>query len=87
MMDARHVLERFKNRAIATILDVKERDCDEFLPAMVQVRLRKVIVDQLNDYFELANVLQESAGYGVVLNEEYLERIDRIFETLEKQAR
>lgn len=80
MNEAEHYLERRKNKAIAIILSHKERDCDPFLPDDVSESLRKVILDQVNDLAELATSLLDST---IVLNEEYMERIDRILERWE----
>lgn len=75
------VLGRRKDRAIAVVLGVKERECDHLLTAEAARKLRKVILDQFNDYYLLAADLVGSLDVGIVgLNEEYLRRLDEIYE-------
>lgn len=80
----RELLERRRNRAIAIVLGVKERECDMSLSAAASQKMRKVILDQMNDFCDLAcDVLESlSADSGVVLNEHYLEKIDEIHASL-----
>lgn len=78
--DTRFFLERRKNKAIAIILSLKERECDQYLPTEASEALRKVILDQLNDLAELAESLLDSS---TILNEEYVKKIDRILERWE----
>lgn len=78
------VLKRRKDRTLAVILGVKERECDSFLPPEAQRRLRKAILDAVNDFHEM--VLDIVGSYdtsgGVVLNEEYLQKIDDLHDAL-----
>lgn len=77
------LLEKRKNRSIAIILGVKERYCDRHLPEDSSLRLRKVILDQLNEMYELMIDIAGSLDTGeVVLNEEYLGKIDRMLEEI-----
>lgn len=77
---AERLLARRRDRAIAIILSVKERECDAYLPEDASKRLRKVILDQFNDF---ASLLGDIADSGVVLNQDYLDKIDKIYEHLE----
>lgn len=73
------LLRKRKDRAIAIILAVKERDCDKHLPPDVQRALRKVVLDQLNEFYEIVVDVAGSLDNGeFVLNEEYLAKIDEI---------
>lgn len=73
------VLSRRRDRAIAIILGVKERDCDRHLPPEISKKLRKVVLDQLNEFYDLTLDLMRSLDTGeVVLNEHYLRKIDEL---------
>lgn len=75
-MNAEELVERRKDRAIAIILRMKESECDEFLPAGVRTKLRKVILDQLNDLAEVVtDILKASTSDTVVVNEFWLEKL------------
>lgn len=77
------LLRRRKDRAIAIILGVKEREADHMLPPEVQRKLRKVVLDALNDYYEMTLDVMGSLDTGeVVLNGEYLAKIDELHDTL-----
>jgi hypothetical protein len=77
------LLKKRKDRSIAIILGVKERECDRHLPEQASLRLRKVILDQLNELYEIVIDITASLDTGdVVLNEEYLGKIDRMVEEL-----
>lgn len=78
--DFTKLLARRRDRAIAIILGVKERECDYFLPDDVSKSLRKVILDQFNDFAVLA---EDLANSNVVLNQRYLEKLDSILEHLD----
>lgn len=70
------MLARQRDRAIATILDFKERECDEYLPVEVQRKLRKVVLDQLNELTIFAVDLAD--GGEAIVNELFLEKLDEI---------
>lgn len=77
------LLKKRKDRSIAIILNVKERECDKHLPEQASLRLRKVILDQLNEMYSMMIDVADSLDTGdVVLNEEYLGKIDRMVEEL-----
>lgn len=76
------LLDRRCKRSIAIILGVKEREADFLLPDDVQRKLRKVIIDQLNDFCALATDIVESASRGIVFNELYLKKIDEIHDSV-----
>lgn len=74
------LIERRRDRAIGAILGVKEREVDEFLPDAVRRRLRKVVLDQLNDYtalvLDVMGPLQDDTD--IVLNDMWLDKIEQI---------
>jgi hypothetical protein len=73
------LLKRRRDRAIAIILSIKERECDEYLPRETRVKLRKVVLDQFNEFYDLVLDLMSSLDQGdVVLNEEYLVKLDNV---------
>lgn len=73
------VIAKRRDRAIATLLGVKEREIDQYLPPEARALLRKAIMDQLNDFHGLvADVVGSLDNGEVVLNELYLEKLDRM---------
>lgn len=75
-MNAEELIERRKDRAIAIILRLKESECDQFLPAATRVKLRKIILDQLNDLSDVViDVLRASTSDNVVVNEFWVEKL------------
>jgi hypothetical protein len=80
-MDDKTFLGKRRDRAIATLLGFKERECDEFLPDDVSQKLRKEILDQINELCDIAFDLLGSAG-GPGTNQIYLDKIDEIHEML-----
>lgn len=75
------VLERRRNRSIAIILGVKERDCDQFLTEEASNRLRKVVLDQLNEYHDfIVDIFRTvDTSEQFVVNEHFLDKIDAIY--------
>lgn len=73
-MDAKEFLGRRRDRAIAELLGFKEREVDYYLPDDVAARLRKEILDQVND---LTHTAFDLLGSG--FNQEFLDRIDEIY--------
>ena len=81
------LLRKRRDRAIAICLGVKERECDRHLPPEASTRLRKVILDQLNEFYDLCLDVTRSLDTGeVTLNEIYLEKISEIHSTVVKPA-
>ena len=75
------MLARQRDRAIAILLDYKERECDSYLPNEVSRFLRKAILDQLNDFHLFCKDLIDAIeGEKVVLNDEYLERFNELYD-------
>ena len=81
------LLAKRRDRSIAILLGYKERECDEFLPSAVRVELRKVVLDQINDFYELCLDLMASVDNdSVTLNELYLDKIDSIYESIARES-
>lgn len=78
MSGTTELLEKRCRRAIAVVLSAKEKDADEYLPPEIQVRLRKVILDQFNDLLALSLDLLDSLERDSVVNEIWLERLGDI---------
>lgn len=73
------VLEKRKNRCIAIVLGVKEHEIDRELNAQQSQKLRKVILDQFNDfYFLVVDVMSTLDTGDVVLNGHYLDKLNDI---------
>jgi hypothetical protein len=81
------ILERRRNKAIAVVLGVKEREVDYYIPKPIQDKLRKVVLDQFNDYHELCvDVFRSLDNDEVTLNEHYLELLDDIHSAVVKNG-
>ena len=81
------LLAKRRDRAIAIILGVKEREVDQYLPPQVRAKLRKVILDQLNDLYQMALDVTATLEEGdVVVNELWLEKIDAIYSHVVERA-
>lgn len=77
------ILAKRRDRAIAIVLGVKERECDRHLPPEARTKMRKVVLDQFNDFHDLSMDLIRSLDNGdVVFNEIYIEKLDQIYNTL-----
>ena len=80
-----NMLKRRRDRSIATILGIKERECDPHLPDRAKRVLRKVILDQFNDFYDVVLDVAASLDTGeVTLNEHYLDKIDAIHALLSR---
>lgn len=77
MNNVNELLARKRNRALAIILSTKERECDDFLTDEASYKLRKVILDQVNEYYEYtADIIEAlTSGAEIAVNEYYLEKI------------
>ncbi len=74
------ILHRRKQRCIATILGVKEREVDLDLSAETQAKLRKVILDEINDFHDIAlDLLNSVDGGNVVVNQLWLDKLDELY--------
>jgi hypothetical protein len=83
MTDKSQLLRKRRDRAIAIVLGVKERECDAYLPPEVSAKLRKVILDQMNDLYDVClDLLGSSDDGSVVLNELYQQKIDELYDRL-----
>lgn len=73
------ILAKRRDRAIAIVLGVKERECDPYLSAEASHKLRKVVLDQLNDFHDLCLDVMRSLDTGDIhLNEVYMQKLDSI---------
>lgn len=77
------LLRKRRDRCIAICLGVKERDVDSQLSPEARRRLRKVILDQFNEFYDLVVDIAGSLDNGdVLLNEEYLAKIDEVHQAI-----
>ena len=75
------LLAKRRDRSIAIILGFKERECDTYLPPTIRQELRKVVLDQINDFYELAlDLMASSEDTSIVFNQIFLDKIDEIYE-------
>lgn len=66
-MRADEILKKRRDRAIAIVLGVKEREVDPLLNGVpggdrALHALRKVILDQINDFYDMARDIASSSG-------------------------
>lgn len=67
------------DRAMAVILTVKEKECDQFLDEEAKYQLRKVVLDQINELKEFIKDLMDTVNESTVIaNQLYLERIETL---------
>lgn len=77
------LLSKRKDRSIAILLGYKERECDTYLPVAVRAELRKKILDQMNDFYELALDLMGSMDDShIQMNQLFLDKLDSIYEAV-----
>lgn len=78
-MDSNDFLRRRKDRACAIILSVVDRELDR----NAKERVRKVVLDQINDFYNASlDVMQSMDSGTVVVNEVWLEKIDALYEAV-----
>lgn len=77
------LLAKRRDRAIAIILGIKEREIDPHLPPAARAKLRKVILDQLNEFYDLTLDLVATLDRDdVVINDLYLTKLTEIHEAV-----
>jgi hypothetical protein len=77
------LLRRRKDRACAIILSVKEREVDPFLESQTSEKLRKVVLDQVNEFYEVVrDVVAALEDGSVEFNELWLDRLGEIYEAV-----
>lgn len=73
------LLARRRDRAIAIILRVKEQECDRHLPMDASMKMRKVVLDQMNSFYDVcADIVNSLDNGGTVLNDHWLQKIDEL---------
>jgi len=76
-MDKSGILAKRRDRAIASFLSFKERECDQYLPNNISSHLRKKFLDDINDLCDIAfDLIVEDS---VVWNDEFMNRLDDIY--------
>lgn len=73
------IIGRQRDRSIASILDFKEKICDEFLPDDVRKNLRKHVLDNINDLANLALDLLDTS------NDIYFSKLDDIHQWVQNE--
>lgn len=79
------LLAKRRDRAIAIVLSVKEREADTILRSSAEGRaasdrLRKVVLDQFNDLTDVASHLLMANDAG--MNELFLEKLEQIYQAV-----
>lgn len=71
------ILARRRDRTIAALLGVKEREADPFISLEARGALRKAILDGINEYHGFVIDILKSLDSGeVIINELYLQKLD-----------
>lgn len=78
------MLAQKRNQAIAIIMSVKEEEVDSYLPDDASYSLRKVVLDQINAFHNLAHSLLKSTADSVELNQYYLDLISEMHDVVTK---
>jgi hypothetical protein len=78
-MDNKAFLGKRRDRAIATLLSFKERECDVYLPSDVSQKLRKEILDQIN---EVCDVAFDIISDDIIVNEIIQDKLNLIYESV-----
>lgn len=72
-------LAKRRDRSAAIILGVKDREIDQYLPPEVSKKLRKVVLDQMGDFYDAVVDVMGSLDNGqAVFNDHWLNKIDEI---------
>lgn len=72
------VIDRRAKRAAATILGFKDRECRMYLPDDVDDKLRKIVLDQINELAHLAIDCVNSVSDASVTNQMYVDLLEEI---------
>lgn len=79
----KRILAKRRDRMIATILGTKEDLFDDHISQADSEEFRKVVLDQINDFFDLViDMLKASQPDGIVVNEVWLDKIAEIHEAV-----
>jgi hypothetical protein len=77
------MLAKRRDRCIAIVLGVKEREIDEFLPPEARSKLRKVVLDQINDLHDACVEVMRSFDTGdSVINQLWLDKINEMHDVI-----
>lgn len=79
------LLNKRRDRAIAIILRTKEQEVDRYVPMDQSMKMRKVVLDQVNAFADFAtDVLTsyEEGQAGVILNDFWLDKLDQIYDAV-----
>ena len=86
-MQAQDFIAKRRDRVIATLLGLKERELDSYLPEHVRQKYRKAILDTINEFTDAVFDVIGSLDDGtVVLNDIWLEKIRQIHERVMEDA-
>lgn len=79
-MNATEFLRRRKDRSAAIILSVLDREVPD---RTARERIRKVVLDQLNDHHAATlDVIQSLDNGTVVLNDHYLQKLEEVHDAI-----
>lgn len=81
--EAKVIIKRRRNKALATILDAKERIVDPVVEPELAEALRKTVLDEINALCEITFAVMESvAKSDVELNQLYFTKLDELLSEL-----
>lgn len=79
------LLARRRDAAIRSILRTKELEADQYLPVEVSQRLRKVVLDELNEMHQLCIELVKAHQSPLVeINQYWLDKLEEIHSAVVK---
>ena len=76
------LIDKRKDRVIAIILAFKDRELDQFLPDELSSRLRKIVLDQINDFCDFCVDIVGRTESNNIPNEHYFVRLEKKLEEL-----
>lgn len=69
------LLEKRRDRVIAVLLGLKERELDQYLPVEAQRKFRKALLDEVNGLVELGCDLLRSVDTGNDVSNDYFRQL------------
>jgi hypothetical protein len=85
--DVTLLLRKRRDRAIAIVLGLKEREVDQYLPPQVSTRLRKVVLDQLNELYDCCLDMMGASEGTWIVNELYQQKLNEVADGVEEIRR
>lgn len=73
-------LAKRRDAVIKSILRFKELEVDEHLPPHTSRQLRKIVLDEVNEFYSMVvRIMGTYENSGVLVNELYLAKLDELY--------